>query len=710
MNDDDLDELEGNGYQNVENDPFARRSSHHTQRRSQMPGRSPKKPPSTGVPGAKGNPNAAAQSADGQNLQNKVKQGQESNSKSKNPFSKKKKKDKDSKEESKEEGTEEDTSDMIGDAVQSLPVGLKIKLVAVIAVVVGVIIGIMFLLAIIVEVLGLVGITVEIGGDFHQMMNPPEKTDENADHYDEMMAYFQELSNIELEYQQKCDMAVIDRNYLHGVLSYRYYAENNYEELPLKTVYSNMKGHARNAAELMVNDCESGVEDIFRPNLTNSNWLQIYYQEELQNVDKEDLVEDIFNYVLAGLDYEDFYYGNLDDIDVVQGTCKVPYETDYLNGSKASSTITFKEYVMGIPYGEIDGQINEQGIEAVKALMIAGQSYALARSGWKSGDEEIYVHNGNCWQLSCNTELGCDYLKDQPGGYGTCYTGIKSSGKYWKKPLKEGDAKLALLEKIYDEIRGKVMFNTGDNQIKRASYYSDVNLNGKYCKSDCLGQNDAYKDALGGMNYEQILNKYYKNFYIAELDTSEASGLPSGSGQFITTGKLRYYNQGNYSSVKFCGRSNASIRSSGCGVTSMAMVLANLVNSNVTPVETMKEAYGWHYCGQGISGTDPGYFKKSAAAHGLNYMEIRKNGNITQVATSLVSGKALVIAHMGPGTFTSGGHYIVLAGYNNGKVLVLDPGSNSRTGNWYNLDLVRRELKGSFHIFSLANPSTNTDN
>ena len=252
MNDDDLDELEGNGYQNVENDPFARRSSHHTQRRSQMPGRSPKKPPSTGIPGAKGNPNAAAQSADGQNLQNKVKQGQESNSKSKNPFSKKKKKDKDKDKDSKEESTEEekDTSDMIGDTVQSLPVGLKIKLVAVIAVVVGVIIGIMFLLAIIVEVLGLVGITVEIGGDFHQMMNPTEKTDENADHYDEMMAYYQELSNIELEYQQKCDMAVIDRNYLHGVLSYRYYAENNYEELPLKTVYSNMKGHARNAAEL----------------------------------------------------------------------------------------------------------------------------------------------------------------------------------------------------------------------------------------------------------------------------------------------------------------------------------------------------------------------------------------------------------------------------------------------------------------------------
>ena len=39
---------------------------------------------------------------------------------------------------------------------------------------------------------------------------------------------------------------------------------------------------------------------------------------------------------------------NLDDIDVVQGTCKVPYETDYLNGSKANSTITFKEYVLEI--------------------------------------------------------------------------------------------------------------------------------------------------------------------------------------------------------------------------------------------------------------------------------------------------------------------------------------------------------------------------
>ena len=44
----------------------------------------------------------------------------------------------------------------------------------------------------------------------------------------------------------------------------------------------------------------------------------------------------------------------------------------------------------------------------------------------------------------------------------------------------------------------------------------------------------------------------------------------------------------------------------------MAMILANLVDSKVTPVDTMKEAYGWHYCGAGISGTDAGYFQKSA--------------------------------------------------------------------------------------------------
>ena len=64
-----------------------------------------------------------------------------------------------------------------------------------------------------------------------------------------------------------------------------------------------------------------------------------------------------------------------------------------------------------------------------------------------------------------------------------------------------------------------------------------------------------------------------------------------------------------------------------------------------------------------------------------------------------------VIAHMGPGTFTQQGHYILLRGLDeDGKVVLNDPNSEKRTYHTYDLSLILEEAKGDtpFKICSRA--------
>jgi hypothetical protein len=126
---------------------------------------------------------------------------------------------------------------------------------------------------------------------------------------------------------------------------------------------------------------------------------------------------------------------------------------------------------------------------------------------------------------------------------------------------------------------------------------------------------------------------------------------------------------------------STTIGSSGCGPTAMANVLKYYQDKgNITgPVQidpgvlaTYASNNGFRVCGDG---TSYGFFPSAAQYYGL-----RANNNVTwEAAQAAITQGYPVIASMGPGFFTTGGHFIVVYGIRDGNVLVSDSSNRDRT-------------------------------
>ena len=57
----------------------------------------------------------------------------------------------------------------------------------------------------------------------------------------------------------------------------------------------------------------------------------------------------------------------------------------------------------------------------------------------------------------------------------------------------------------------------------------------------------------------------------------------------------------------------------------------------------------------------------------------------------LITDGKLVVALMSAGHFTRGGHFMVLRGVSDGKILVADPASYERSQKPWNLDIIMKE-------------------
>ena len=124
----------------------------------------------------------------------------------------------------------------------------------------------------------------------------------------------------------------------------------------------------------------------------------------------------------------------------------------------------------------------------------------------------------------------------------------------------------------------------------------------------------------------------------------------------------------------------ATIGGSGCGPTCAAMLIETLTGRTFTPVDACawSVAHGYKALNQG---TYYGYFKSQMAEFGIACRQLlgsRLNRQPDhpihgQVREYLTQGY-YVIALMGPGTWTQGGHFVLLWGWDD-KVRINDPAS-----------------------------------
>lgn len=142
--------------------------------------------------------------------------------------------------------------------------------------------------------------------------------------------------------------------------------------------------------------------------------------------------------------------------------------------------------------------------------------------------------------------------------------------------------------------------------------------------------------------------------------------------------KLIYYSQEDprWKNTPYTidGDAGETIGASGCGPTSFAMAASSYLGKEILPTEMCRYAIKNGYR-TANNGTAWGFFASATKKYGLSCSQ---TGNLEAVKAALREGK-LVIASMGKGHFTSGGHFILLVGIPKaGWIDVYDPNHDNR--------------------------------
>ena len=124
-----------------------------------------------------------------------------------------------------------------------------------------------------------------------------------------------------------------------------------------------------------------------------------------------------------------------------------------------------------------------------------------------------------------------------------------------------------------------------------------------------------------------------------------------------------------------------TIGASGCGPTAMSMVLATWADPQVTPATECAWALAHGYKAP-HQGTYYGYFPPAAARYGLTCRQMNwsslydnPNSSLHAQAKGEIDKGNLVIACMGPGLWTSSGHFVLVWEIQGNTVYINDPAS-----------------------------------
>ena len=180
------------------------------------------------------------------------------------------------------------------------------------------------------------------------------------------------------------------------------------------------------------------------------------------------------------------------------------------------------------------------------------------------------------------------------------------------------------------------------------------------------------------------------------LGDSMFQGLPDGYTSITSLGNVRftggqtevvYFNQldERYANKPY---GTDDIGGYGCGPTAMSIVVSSLTSETVDPIAMARWSYeNGYWCSK--SGSYHALIPAVAKEWGLN-VEGCSASEGQKIVDALSSGK-LVVAIMLKGHFTSSGHFIVLRGVKDGKILVADPASYDRSSMEWDLSIILNE-------------------
>lgn len=146
--------------------------------------------------------------------------------------------------------------------------------------------------------------------------------------------------------------------------------------------------------------------------------------------------------------------------------------------------------------------------------------------------------------------------------------------------------------------------------------------------------------------------------------------------------EIPLYLQGNYASVAWGG---TNLAKSGCGPTSLAMVMSYLTGETITPPDMIAWS-GTAYLTP--TGSSWEFFPAAAEHYGVGYRRVKDR---TSVVEALENGYP-IIAREQPGSFFSPvGHFIVLRGVTyDGLFLVNDPAGKYSVNREFTWDEIER--------------------
>ena len=167
------------------------------------------------------------------------------------------------------------------------------------------------------------------------------------------------------------------------------------------------------------------------------------------------------------------------------------------------------------------------------------------------------------------------------------------------------------------------------------------------------------------------------------------------NGQEILTGgtiPIVYFNQGSETWADQPYGTD-DIGRYGCGPTAMAMVVGSMTEADTDPLQMAQLAVSLgHWAKRG--GSYLSVVEGLASASGLTAVSLQER--TPDALMDALTGSNLLVALMGPGHFTKGGHFILIRGATlSGEVLVADPNSQERSLMEWEPELILEELSRS---------------